>query len=186
MDMNWLSVLGLSVGLATDALAVSIAVGLSLESITPRHVFRIGFHFGLFQFLMPILGWLAGEQVAGYVGHCGHWIAFALLSGVGGKMLWEAWHDNPTTPDRDPTRGFSLVALSVATSLDALAVGLSMALLHVSVWWPSVVIGVVTATMSSLGISLSSRIGSRFGRWADAGGGGVLVLIGLWMLASRL
>ncbi|MCE5268798.1 MAG: manganese efflux pump MntP family protein [Planctomycetaceae bacterium] len=186
MDLNWASILGLSVGLATDALAVSIAVGLALESVTPRHVFRLSFHFGLFQFMMPIIGWLAGKQLARYIDGFDHWIAFALLCGVGGKMLWEAWEDNETAPDRDPTRGLTLVALSLATSLDALAVGLSMAFLRVSMWWPSVIIGVITAAMCSVGITFSSRIGARFGHWADAAGGIVLIGIGTWMLAGHL
>ncbi len=185
-DINWLSLLGLSLGLATDALAVSVAVGLALESVTPRHVFRLGFHFGLFQFIMPVVGWLAGRQLAGYIGGFDHWVAFLLLAGVGGKMLWEARHENPAGSGRDPTRGLTLVALSLATSLDALAVGLSMAFLHVSMWWPAVVIGVITAVMTALGTTFSSRIGSRFGHWADAAGGSVLILIGLWMLIGHL
>jgi putative Mn2+ efflux pump MntP len=157
-----------------------------LESITPRHVFRLGFHFGLFQFLMPIIGWLAGRQLAGLIGGFDHWVAFALVAGVGGKMLWEATRPTQSKSGRDPTRGLSLVALSLATSLDALAVGLSMAFLRVSMWWPAVVIGVMTAAMTALGITFSSRIGSRFGHWADAAGGSVLILIGLWMLAGHL
>ncbi len=185
-DINWLSLLGLSVGLATDALAVSIAVGLALESVTPRHVFRLSFHFGLFQFMMPVVGWLAGRQLAGYVGGYDHWVAFVLLGGVGGKMLWEAGHAKESKAGRDPTRGLTLVALSLATSLDALAVGLSMAFLRVSMWLPSVVIGVVTAAMTALGITFSNRIGSRFGHWADAAGGSVLILIGLRMLIGHL
>ncbi|MEN6459191.1 MAG: manganese efflux pump MntP family protein [Thermoguttaceae bacterium] len=183
--MNWLSVLGLAVGLGTDALAVSIAVGMALDRVTPRHVFRLGFHFGLFQCMMPIVGWLAGRQVAGYIGGFDHWVAFGLLCAVGAKMLWEAWDDDQTASDRDPTRGLTLVALSLATSLDALAVGLSMAFSRVSMWWPSVVIGLVTATMTSLGITFSSRIGSRFGHWAETAGGSVLILLGVWMLVGH-
>lgn len=185
-ELNWLSLLGIAVGLAMDAFAVSIAVGLTLESVTPRHVFRLAFHFGLFQFLMPIVGWLAGEQVAAYIGEYDHWAAFALLGYVGGKMLWEAGHEKRARPNRDPTRGTTLILLSVATSIDALAVGLSMAFVGVTVWVPSVVIGIVAAAMTAIGISLSNRIGSRWGRWAEAAGGIVLILIGLRVLISHL
>lgn len=184
--MHWISLLGISLGLAMDAFAVSIAVGLMLKKITPRQIFRLAFHFGLFQFLMPIVGWLAGEQVAVYIRDYDHWVAFALLSYVGGKMLWEAGHDKSASPNRDPTRGLTLIGLSVATSIDALAVGLSMAFVGVTVWIPSVVIGLVAAAMTAIGLMLSNRIGSRWGRCAEAAGGVVLILIGLRVLVSHL
>ncbi len=186
MEIHGIGLLGLSLGLAMDAFAVSIAVGMMLEKITPRHVFRLAFHFGLFQFLMPIVGWLAGGQVADYIGEYDHWAAFALLSYVGGRMLWEARREKDASISRDPTRGLTLVALSVATSIDALAVGLSMALVGVTVWIPSVVIGLVAAAMTALGLKLSNRIGPRWGRWSEAGGGIVLLLIGLKVLLGHL
>jgi len=179
MELHWLSLLGLSVGLATDAFAVSIAAGIAVETVTPRHVFRVGFHFGLFQFMMPILGWLAGERLAQHIDGYDRWLAFVLLGYVGGKMLWEAWKGVGMRGDNDPTRGLTLLTLSVATSIDALAVGLSMAFMGVSVWFPSVMIGVVTAAMASVGIAFGSRIGSRWGHWAEATGGIVLILIGI-------
>ena len=186
MELNWLGLLGLSVGLAMDAFAVSIAAGLALESVTPRHVFRLAYHFGLFQFLMPIAGWLAGKEVAVWIGGYDHWAAFALLGYVGGKMLWEARHEKPPGAIRDPTRGLTLIILSVATSIDALAVGLSMAFVGVTVWIPSVVIGIVAAAMTAVGILLSNRIGSRGGRWAEVAGGLVLIFIGLRLLIGHL
>ncbi len=156
MELNWLSVLGLSVGLAMDAFAVAIAAGMAINTLTPRHVFRLGFHFGLFQFMMPIAGWLAGEQLATYVGGCDKWLAFALLGCVGGKMLWEARGEKDAENSADPTRGLRLLTLSLATSVDALAVGISMAFLGVSVWFPSVVIGVVTATLTAIGLTFGA------------------------------
>ena len=128
MELHWLGMLGLALGLAMDALAVSIAAGLAVDTVTPRHVFRVSFHFGLFQFMMPVVGWLAGEQMANRLSGYDHWLAFALLAFVGGKMLWEAGCGNKRQAGRDPTRGLTLVVLSLATSLDALAVGFSMAL----------------------------------------------------------
>lgn len=182
MELNWLGLLGIAVGLAMDAFAVSIAIGLTLDKVTSRHVFRIGFHFGLFQFLMPVVGWLVGRQVAGYISAYDHWVAFFLLLFVGGKMLWEARSSEQREKGRDPTRGLALIALSVATSLDALAVGLSMALLGVSMWLPSAVIGVVTATLSTVGITFGSRVGARWQQWAEIAGGSVLILIGVKVL----
>lgn len=177
-----LSLLGIAVGLAMDAFAVSIAAGLTVAKVTPRHVFRIAFHFGLFQFMMPIIGWLVGGQVAAYFGTYDHWVAFALLVFVGGKMLWEARSEEKSEDSRDPTRGLMLLTLSIATSLDALAVGMSMALLGVSVWIPAVVIGVITAALSAIGITFGGRIGPRWEHWAEAAGGIVLILIGLKIL----
>jgi len=182
MDLSWLSMLGIAVGLAADAFAVSIVAGLTLRAVTPRHVFRLAFHFGLFQFLMPILGWFAGDALAGYIHEYDHWVAFALLCYVGGKMLWEARCQKKAESAADPTRGLRLVTLSVATSIDALAVGISMAFIGVSVWFPSAIIGLVTATLTSCGILFGSRIGSRWGQWAEIGGGIVLILIGFKVL----
>ena len=186
MDLSWAGILLIAVGLSMDAFAVAIAAGLALDTVTPRHVFRLGFHFGLFQFMMPIIGWLAGAQLATHIAGYDHWLAFALLGCVGGKMLWEARGAKEAGGNTDPTRGVVLLTLSVATSIDALAVGLSMAFLGVAVWGPSVVIGVVTATLTAVGVWFGSRIGSRWSRWAEAAGGCVLILIGARLLLGHL
>ena len=180
MDLDyWLNLLGISVGLAMDAFAVSIATGLGLARVTPRHTFRLAFHFGLFQFLMPIIGWLAGQQLSLYIHHYDHWVALGLLSFVGCKMLWEGVAGKESNSNTDPTRGLMLLTLSLATSIDALAVGVSMALLGVSVWLPSVVIGLITATLSAIGITFGGRFGTRWEHWAEIAGGCVLILIGI-------
>ncbi|MBC8873825.1 MAG: manganese efflux pump [Planctomycetes bacterium] len=184
--MNWLNLLGIAVGLAMDAFAVSVAAGLTLDSVTPRHTFRLAFHFGLFQCAMPILGWLAGKEVATYISDYDHWVAFALLAFVGGKMLLDARGDRSKVNKSDPTRGLMLVTLSVATSIDALAVGMSMAFMQVSMWMPAVVIGIVAAALSGVGITFGSRFGSRVGRWAEALGGCVLLFIGTRILVSHV
>jgi len=181
--VSWLNLLGIAIGLAMDAFAVSIAAGMFVAPVSFRQTFRLAFHFGLFQFMMPVLGWLAGEQVVAYLGGANRWVAFGLLCLVGVKMLADAFRTQRAESHSDPTRGMMLVALSVATSLDALAVGLSMAFVHVSIWVPSVVIGIVAGTLTTIGIICGSRLGSRVGprwsRWARAAGGGVLILISL-------
>jgi manganese efflux pump family protein len=184
--LSYWTLLGIAVGLAMDAFAVSIAAGLAVRPVTPRHTFRIAFHFGLFQCLMPILGWLAGINVAPFISPVDHWLAFGLLMYVGGKMLWEAFRDHPSECKTDPTRGWMLLTLCVATSLDALAVGLSMAFLGISIWMPSVVIGLVTGGLSTVGITFGGRFGARLGRWAEIAGGVVLILIGLEIVMSHL
>jgi manganese efflux pump family protein len=185
--LSWLTLLGIALGLAMDAFAVSIAAGLKVAPVTGRHTFRIAFHFGLFQFLMPVLGWLAGSGVVGWMSSLDHWIAFGLLTYVGGKMLWEARKEAEEKESKeDPTRGWALVTLSVATSLDALAVGFSMALLGVSVWGPAVVIGLVAAALSAVGILFGGRFGHRWGSWAEIAGGCVLLAIGARILYGHL
>ena len=183
--MNWLNLFGIAVGLAMDAFAVSIAAGVSVGNVTPRQVFRLAFHFGLFQFMMPIIGWWAGSTVSVYVATYDHWLAFGLLSIIGGKMLLDAGSKTPRKAKPDPTRGWLLLALSVATSIDALAVGLSMALLQVPILLPCVVIGLVAATFSAVGITFANRLLRRWERVAEAFGGCVLILIGLRILIAH-
>lgn len=184
--MSWLNLLGISIGLAMDAFAVSVVAGLTLRDVTPRHVFRLAFHFGLFQCLMPICGWLAGREVEAMISAYDHWLAFLLLSLIGGKMLYDARHEENAAHASDPTRGLLLVTLSLATSIDALAVGLSMGILGVSVWVPAVVIGFVAAGLSTVGIAFGKRLGQRAGHWAEACGGCILILIGIKIVIDHL
>ena len=183
--MNWITVLGISLGLAMDAFAVSIASGLRLGHATPRQVFRLSFHFGLFQFLMPVIGWHIGQQVVSVIDSFDHWIAFGLLSLIGGRMVWEASREEKSTAKADPTRGMSLVTLSVATSVDALVAGVGLAFLRESIWLTSMTIGIVTAALTGFGITFGSRWGSRWGHWAEFMGGGVLILIGLRIVVAH-
>jgi len=176
----------IALGLAMDAFAVSIGAGLVIPKLTARHVFRAAFHFGLFQALMPVLGWLAGSAVSSYIEAWDHWVAFGLLALIGGKMLNEARTDDDNNECSDPTRGWSLVTLSVATSIDAFAVGLSLAMLGVSVWGPAAIIGVVTAALSTIGICFGCSLGQKYGRWAKIAGGFVLIVIGVRILIQHL
>ena len=183
--ISWLNLLGISLGLAMDAFAVSIAMVLGLAQVTPRHTFRVAFHFGLFQFMMPVIGWSAGLQLSHYIHQYDHWVALGLLAFIGCKMLWEAGTQRESNSSTDPTRGLMLMTLSLATSIDALAVGVSMALLGVSVWLPSVIIGLITATLSAVGITFGGTLGARWRRWAEIAGGAVLILIGLEIFISH-
>jgi putative Mn2+ efflux pump MntP len=184
--MNGLTIVGLAVGLAMDALAVAIGAGLVLGRPTRGQTMRLAFHFGLFQFLMPVVGWLAGRTVEVHIREVDHWVAFGLLAFVGGKMLWEARRGEADVRPGDPTRGWMLLVLSIATSIDALAVGLSMAFLQVSIWLPSVVIGLVAFAFTVVGLLLGSRVGRMLGRWPEVVGGLVLLGIGAKILAEHL
>lgn len=223
-------VLGLAVGLGLDAMSVAAAVGVRWHG--PHQKFRMAWHAGLFQFLMPIAGWLAGKQLAGLLSSVGAWVAGGLVFVVGAKMLYEAMKTHPGaveeevehaidkaaglerfgTTDQDacrrqgggdetagttapacmcaavaeckklsdPTRGWSLVVLSVATSLDALVVGFSLGLKGAAdIWWASTVIGVVAAMMSLAGVAIGRRVGKAVGRPAEIAGALVLMALGV-------
>jgi putative Mn2+ efflux pump MntP len=184
--MSGLTILGLAVGLAMDALAVAIATGFALGRPSPRQVLRLALAFGFFQFLMPVVGWLAGRSVEAYIREVDHWIAFSLLAFVGGKMLWEARRNGTEVSPGDPTRGWMLLVLSIATSIDALAVGLSMAFLGGPVWMPSVVIGLVAFAFTAAGVVAGARVGRALGRWPEVVGGLVLLGIGVKILVEHL
>lgn len=181
--MDWPTLLGTALALAMDAFAVSIGVSASLRPLGPRQVFRLSFHFGLFQALMPVAGWAGGAAVASRLAFLDHWIAFGLLLILGLRMIWPG-EERATL--RDPTRGFSLVALSVATSIDALAVGLSLGLMGVGIWVPAAVIGLVALLMTLLGMLIGHRVGRGLGRWASVAGGIVLIVIGGRILLQHL
>ena len=168
-----------------DAFAVSIAAGIALKKVTLRHTIRLAWHFGFFQFAMPVIGWSAGNTVRSFIESYDHWIAFILLLLVGGNMLKEAFQKQPAEPGKkDPTKGMSLVLLSVATSIDALAVGLSFSVLNISIWSPALIIGLVAALCTAAGIHIGKRIGasSHIGNYADMAGGLVLIAIGFKIL----
>jgi putative Mn2+ efflux pump MntP len=184
--MGLATLLGLAFALALDAFAVALGAGLTLQPLTHRHVFRLSFHFGLFQALMPIAGWLAGAAVQERIGRYDHWVAFGLLAIVGGKAIWEALHGDADRPRRDPTRGWSLIVLSIATSIDALAVGLSLGVLGIRIWVPAVVIGGVCAAMTAIGMLLGWRVGAAWGRRVEVFGGLVLIVIGVKVLVQHL
>ncbi len=186
--MGWIELLALALALAMDAFAVALVIGLTLNPLTGRQIFRLGFHFGLFQALMPVIGWLLGASVQRHIAAFDHWLAFGLLSLVGGKMLWESWQgdEHGTTATRDPTSGWSLVVLSVATSIDALAVGLSMALIGSSIVIPAIVIGLVAATLTTAGMLLGRRIGAVWGKRVEIVGGLILIGIGVKIVVEHL
>lgn len=184
--MQPLTLIGIALGLAMDAFAVAIASGLTLGHVSARQTFRLAWHFGLFQAVMPIIGWLAGLSVSRWISPVDHWIAFGLLAFIGGHMIYEALKDDEERQRGDPTKGWSLILLSIATSIDALAVGLSLALLDVSIWFPALVIGVVCAALTAVGLHLGRRFGSLLGRRMEIVGGVILIGIGLRILTEHL
>ena len=185
--MTILEMLAIAVGLAMDAFAVSLAGGAGGRLRHPRPALRLAFHLGLFQCMMPVIGWYLGSQAVRFVGGLGGWIAFALLAFIGGRMVISGFRSDAGDERResDPSRGWTLVALSVATSVDAMAVGVSLAMVGVGIWQPSVIIGVVTAGMSLVGIAIGNRVGATWGSRVEIAGGLLLVVIGIRILIGH-
>jgi manganese efflux pump family protein len=186
--VGFFDILMIAVALAMDAFTVALAVGLHLSArgrVAPRQYFRLSFHFGLFQFLMPIVGWAAGTTVRQYIEAYDHWVALILLSYIGVKMIREARRLDEYARE-DPTRGTSLIVLSVATSIDALAMGLSLALLGVGIIYPSLVIGVVAAAFTFTGLLLGKRLGVRWRNKIAVLGGMILIGIGIKIVLEHL
>ena len=183
--MSIWAVLAIAVALAMDAFAVALASGVTLKIISGRQTFRLAWHFGLFQALMPIAGWSVGLTVHSVIEKVDHWLAFALLVFVSVTMIIEAVKKNKGEVDKpDPTKVGTMVMLSVATSIDAFAVGLSLSFIRVSIWWPALVIGLVAGSFTIIGLHLGRFLstGSRLGHFAELIGGAVLLGIGVKIL----
>ena len=184
--MHILEVVVIACGLAMDAFAVALGAGASGQIKEKRAAFRLSFHFGLFQFIMPVLGWLLAIRLQRFIESVDHWLALALLAFVGVRMIFAGMAPGHEDPRSDPSRGVSLVALSVATSIDALAVGLSLAFLGTEIWWPSTTIGFITCGFSLAGVFLGTKLNERVGKRMEIAGGLILIAIGLHILATHL
>jgi putative Mn2+ efflux pump MntP len=176
----------ISIGLAMDAFAVSLCVGTNGAAMEKRSVLRLAFHFGLFQGLMTFLGWLAGSTISRWIAQFDHWIAFGLLLMVGVNMIRSGFNQNTESYKTNPTKGSLMVMLSVATSIDALAVGLSLALLNTSILQAALLIGIITFGLSLGGLMAGFRLGAKFGKKMEILGGSILIGIGIRILLTHL
>ncbi len=189
--MSIIHIFGVAVALAMDAFAVSVAVGINLKKVNFRQTFRLSWHFGLFQALMPVIGWGLGTNISGYIEDYDHWVAFGLLGLVGSKMLKDAIQpekeDDSVNIQKDSTRGLTMVLLSIATSIDALAIGFSMSVLNISIFFPAVIIGVVAAVFTIVGLHLGKTVSSSktLSVYAEIVGGIVLWGIGINVLYNH-
>lgn len=183
--MGFAAILFTAFGLAMDAFAVSLGVGTTPRGRNPRAVFRISFHSGLFQGLMTLVGWLAGSTISRWIESWDHWLVLLLLGWVGLRMVREGL-SNDEEEKKDVTRGGTMVMVCIACSLDAMAVGLSMAMLKVDVVLASAVIALVALGMSLLGCLIGGGLGNRFGKKMEVVGGVILTLIGVRVLLSHL
>ncbi|NLF24483.1 MAG: manganese efflux pump [Deltaproteobacteria bacterium] len=180
--MRFFEILLIAIGLSMDAFAVAICIGTVWKDIDRFGAWRVSIHFGFFQFCMPVLGWSLGLQLTPLIKAYDHWVAFGLLTFVGWRMLRSSWRPQSECFRADPTRGLTLLMLSLATSIDALAVGLSLAFLKVQIWYTSVVIGVTTWALSLFGVQVGRSLGLICGRRLEALGGLLLIAIGVRIL----
>lgn len=187
--MVFLDMLLVGAGLSMDAFAASVCKGLQSVRINWKQAFATAFSFGLFQAAMPLIGWAAGSAFAHLIEPVDHWIAFVLLSAVGGKMLWDARQQEGECAACADVASFSireLLALSVATSIDALVVGVSFAMSGTDIWAAAAVIGLTTFALSLAGFVIGNRFGARYERAAAVVGGAALILLGLKILVEHL
>ncbi len=186
--MGFVELLLIAVGLSMDAFAVAICKGLNMRKINYRHSVIIALFFGLFQAIMPLIGWVLGKQFERYITSVDHWIAFVLLAFIGGKMLWEALHgeEQQKSACTSILDLKELLVLAVATSIDALAIGITFAFLKVSILPAASLIGVTTFLIAFFGVVIGNRFGNRFGNKAEIAGGVILILIGLKILLEHL
>ena len=176
----------IAVSLALDAFAVSVSSGIAIPGFGWKQAVKMGLWFGAFQFAMPLAGWLLGSSVSGYIEAVDHWVAFGLLALIGGRMAWGAIRgggDEEEAPaDLSAKR---LCLLAIATSIDALAVGVSMAFMRVDILFSAIIIGIVAFVLSVVGGLAGRRLGSLFQQRAELVGGLVLIGIGIKILVEH-
>ena len=183
--MSILELIVIAVGVSMDAFAVSVCKGLSVRVLRPRYALSVALWFGGFQALMPLVGYFVGISFADYVTAFDHWIAFVLLAFIGANMIKESFETDSC--DMDSDLSFKVMfAMAVATSIDALAVGISFAFLKMNIWTSILIIGVTTAAFSGAGICIGNLFGCRYKSKAEFAGGAILVIIGLKILIEHL
>ena len=181
-----ITIIFIALGLAMDAFAVSITSGLTIKQLQIKHALRIAIFFGFFQAFMPLIGWSIGLSLRGFISKVDHWVVFGFLSAIGCKMIYESFKIESSRKKVDPLNLPVLLILSIATSVDALAVGMSFAFLKVSIITPIAVIGFVTFSLSLIGVFIGDRFGYFLKNKAEIIGGLILIGIGLKILFEHL
>lgn len=192
VTVSFIEIFLIAIGLAMDAFAVSISNGIVLKKIEFKHALKFGLFFGIFQFIMPVIGWLCAKNFREAIESFDHWIAFILLLIIGGKMFLESFKDeNENISDNKNILSFyNMTVLALATSIDALAVGVSFAFLNsekgLNIWQASLIIGIVAFVISYTGVYLGRKIGEFMQKNAERAGGIILIGIGVKILAEHL
>jgi len=184
--MSLTSILLIGVGLAMDAFAVAITCGVVIKGLRVSNVLKVGIFFGIAQGIMPLIGWIAGYSFSSYIVKVDHWIAFALMAIIGGKMIFEASKGECEIGGFDPLNNKTLFILAIATSIDALAVGISFAFLKVNIYNAITIIGIVTFAICTLGVVLGKQFGCLLKDKAQYLGGAVLIFMGAKILNDHM
>jgi putative Mn2+ efflux pump MntP len=184
--MTLVTIIIIALGLSMDAFAVSIVSGAAYKQLKIKHALRIALFFGGFQAIMPVIGYLAGLSIKTYIATYDHWVAFGILSAVGGKMIYESFKIKNAEDSLNPSNIVVLLVLSIATSIDALAIGVTLSFLRVSLVTAVSIIGLVTFVLSYLGVFIGKRFGHFFENKIEAIGGLILIGIGIKILFEHL
>jgi manganese efflux pump family protein len=185
--MEFITLLLIAIGLAADCFVVSLGSSISQKNLSPFQIGRVALSFGVFQAIMPVLGWLAGLTVVNLIANYDHWVAFALLGFVGGKMIWESFHSEEVhEKSNDITRVWMLLTLSIATSIDALAVGLSFAFIQVNILIASIAIGLIAFLGTVFGFLLGKQAHHLIEKRAEIIGGLILIGIGIKIVIEHI
>lgn len=184
--MDIISILFIAFGLAMDAFAVSISSGVIISSFRWAYALKIALFFGIFQVMMPVIGWYAGLSFRKFISGFDHWIAFGLLAMVGCRMIYESYKKIETDKLIDPLNIFVLLMLSLATSIDALAVGISLTFLEISIFFPAIIIGIITFLLSGVGVYIGNKLGDYLEKKFEVIGGIILISIGFRILITHL
>ena len=186
--LSFIWILGIAAALAMDCFAITLGLACGAKGLTMRQAVRMAAYFGGFQFVMPVAGWLAGDRLLRIIEHFDHWVAFGLLALIGGRMIWESLklseEEKSCRPDQ--TQGKRLLILALATSIDALAVGLSLGVVRTGILYPAAIIGVTSFVLTLAGAKLGPVVGRLAGRRAELAGGLILIAIGAKILIEHL
>lgn len=185
-DTSFWSILIIALGLSADCFAVALSSSIATKHFVLLRFFRFPLAFGIFQALMVVLGWLAGRAIIDFISAYDHWVAFGLLVFIGGRMIWESFHEKSDEKAKNYDGWFTLFALSIATSIDALAVGLSFAFLEVDIVTAGATIGITAFVITIIGQLIGSRVGVLAGKRAEIIGGVILIAIGIKILLEHL
>jgi putative Mn2+ efflux pump MntP len=186
-NLDFLSILLIAFGLSADCFAVALSIGISRGTVSVTQALRVSLFFGGFQAAMSFLGWMAGNTIIGYIEQYDHWLAFILLIIVGGRMVWESFHEkDEKRSNLDITRATVLLMLSIATSIDALAVGLSFAFLEMNIIVAIITIAIVTFLVTGFAFWLGKKVSRLVGKRAEVVGGIILIGIGIRILLEHI
>ena len=186
-NTGFYSILIIALGLSADCFAVALSSSIAIRRFTLSGFFRFPLAFGFFQALMMVIGWLAGRTVIDFISSYDHWLAFGLLAFIGGRMLWEAFREKEGEKVKKKINSwFTLLALSVATSIDALAVGLSFAFLKIDILLAAVTVGLTSFIITVLAQLIGNKVGALVGKRAEIVGGLILIGIGIKILVEHL